>query len=166
VKIQVKVFWIVMLWSIAVGYQHFGRRCCLHLFRMKFPYQQGLDVACGTTSSMPHHSCTHHHQSLFCVGKDWPPHCLFSTCSSHQLAPLLTLVSVSFSASYWLPNSVPLLYSIPTSVFPFSAWKCRQQSLFCWHPTATLHSITAHKSSTQRLQFSPSSHHSTAAPLS
>jgi len=31
VKIQVEVFWIVTLCSVAVGYQHFGGSCCLHL---------------------------------------------------------------------------------------------------------------------------------------
>jgi hypothetical protein len=30
-KIQVEVFWIVMPCRVAVGYQHFGRPCCLHL---------------------------------------------------------------------------------------------------------------------------------------
>jgi hypothetical protein len=31
VKIQVKVFWVVMLSGPAVGYQHFGGPYCLHL---------------------------------------------------------------------------------------------------------------------------------------
>jgi hypothetical protein len=32
VKIQVKVFWVVMLCGVAVGYQHFGGSCCNHLY--------------------------------------------------------------------------------------------------------------------------------------
>jgi hypothetical protein len=31
VKTQVKVFWVVMLCSVAVGYQCFRGPCCLHL---------------------------------------------------------------------------------------------------------------------------------------
>jgi len=31
VKIQVEVFWVVMLCSVEVGYQHFAGPCCLHL---------------------------------------------------------------------------------------------------------------------------------------
>jgi len=31
VKIQVEVFWVVSPLSCGVGYQHFGRPCCLHL---------------------------------------------------------------------------------------------------------------------------------------
>jgi len=31
VKIQVKVFLVVTQCSVAVGYQHFGGPCCLHL---------------------------------------------------------------------------------------------------------------------------------------
>jgi len=30
-KIQIEVFWLVMLCSVVVGYQHFGGPCCLHL---------------------------------------------------------------------------------------------------------------------------------------
>jgi len=30
-KIQVGVFWVVALCSVAVGYQHFGGPYCLHL---------------------------------------------------------------------------------------------------------------------------------------
>jgi hypothetical protein len=31
VMIQVEVFWFVTLCSIAVGFQYFGRPCCLHI---------------------------------------------------------------------------------------------------------------------------------------
>jgi hypothetical protein len=31
VKVQVEVFWVVIPCSTAVGYQRFGRPCCLHL---------------------------------------------------------------------------------------------------------------------------------------
>jgi len=31
VKMQVKVFWVVMMCNVAVGYQHFRVPCCLHL---------------------------------------------------------------------------------------------------------------------------------------
>jgi hypothetical protein len=31
VKIQVEVFWVVMLSSVTVGYQHFRGTCCLYL---------------------------------------------------------------------------------------------------------------------------------------
>jgi hypothetical protein len=31
VKIQVEVFWVVMVCSVRVGYQCFGGPCCLHL---------------------------------------------------------------------------------------------------------------------------------------
>jgi hypothetical protein len=31
VMFQVEVFWVVMLCSVVVGYQRFGRPCCLHL---------------------------------------------------------------------------------------------------------------------------------------
>jgi len=31
VEIEVQVFWIVTLCSVAVGYQYFGQSCCLHL---------------------------------------------------------------------------------------------------------------------------------------
>jgi hypothetical protein len=38
--IQVEVFWIVMLHSVAVGYQCFGGYCCLHLhFTLKMKAQ-------------------------------------------------------------------------------------------------------------------------------
>jgi hypothetical protein len=30
-KIHVEVFWVVMLCSVVVGYQHFGEPCFLHL---------------------------------------------------------------------------------------------------------------------------------------
>jgi len=29
-KIQFEVFWVVMLWRVAVGYQLFEGPCCLH----------------------------------------------------------------------------------------------------------------------------------------
>jgi len=29
--INVKVFWFMMLYSVALGYQRFGGPCCLHL---------------------------------------------------------------------------------------------------------------------------------------
>jgi len=31
VKIQVKVFWVVMLYDVVVGYHRYGGPCCLHL---------------------------------------------------------------------------------------------------------------------------------------
>jgi len=31
VKIQIEVFWVVMPYSVAVGYQNLGGSCCLHL---------------------------------------------------------------------------------------------------------------------------------------
>jgi hypothetical protein len=31
VKIQVEVFWVMMLRGVMVGYQHFRGSCCLHL---------------------------------------------------------------------------------------------------------------------------------------
>jgi len=31
VKVQVKVFWVVMAYSVMLRYQHFGGPCCLQL---------------------------------------------------------------------------------------------------------------------------------------
>jgi len=39
VKIQVEVFRFVMLCSAAVGYQNFGKSCCIHLWHECFPKQ-------------------------------------------------------------------------------------------------------------------------------
>jgi len=45
VKIQVKVFWVVMLCSVVVGYQHFGGPCCLHLQGETLIPQQNTSVS-------------------------------------------------------------------------------------------------------------------------
>jgi len=49
--IHVKVFWVVMLYNVAVGYHRFRGSCCLHL-------QQGSKVLQnpGTPLSTTHHN--------------------------------------------------------------------------------------------------------------
>jgi hypothetical protein len=82
----------------------------------------------------------------------------------HNITPLLLLVSLSFPASYWLPDhhfllptgcqTLPLLILHAYIYIPYPQpfmlpWRQRQQD--CpkhWYPTATLHIITTQKTST------------------
>jgi hypothetical protein len=51
-KVQVKIFWVAMMCSVAVGYQCFGGPCCLHY------HEYGDNMDLQNVGILPQHYMT------------------------------------------------------------------------------------------------------------
>jgi len=70
VNIQVDVFWVVILCSVAVGYQRFGGPYCLHLVGYRrfgglaaFNFRVMMEAAGSSETLVSYHRITRRHKS-------------------------------------------------------------------------------------------------------
>jgi hypothetical protein len=121
-----------------------GARWCTTRGHLAFSTHIGL-------SSMPPHTFTHHHPSLFPIDKDWTPCSLsipLAVSSVYNITSLLLLVSLSFPASYWLldcaSSYIPCLFlcSFPSTIhFTLKMEAARSSEMSVSYCNTTWHHI-------------------------